>query len=181
MAVTALIILVATVGGVACLVRRGARALIGNRSWPWRLVLTIAGLGYGITSPLRGSTAGHVLIGIGTVAAASTLVNGWRGRWVRYGAQTRCSHSVEHVARFDRRHDSLQETRTELEHARALHHSLHAYVSQLDAAMVGDQPGIAAATAGEVAVIAADLRDTIDVVFAERSQLTSGDRRGHEP
>ncbi|MGH9187006.1 MAG: hypothetical protein ACRD0U_14490 [Acidimicrobiales bacterium] len=171
MEVTALVVLLAATGIVFHLTVGLHRALIGDRSWPWRLSLAPAGLGYGLTSPLRGSLIGGVLAIIGGAALISLLANVARGvSAVRRARQQPACEDPE-VSRVVGTSGRLGAPITDLERAQRLHCRLRAFVAQLDVAVELGHVGAQAAIAGEVATIAQELHDTLDLVFAERHQL----------
>lgn len=73
MTATAIIVLLAAIGLTMRIALGLHRALIGRRSWLTRLVVGVAGLGYGLADPLRGTLIGVVLAGVGAAAIGALL------------------------------------------------------------------------------------------------------------
>ena len=73
MTVTAIIVLLVAIGLGMRITLGVHRALIGRRSWLTRLAVGVAGLGYGLADPLRGSLLGLVLAGVGAAAIGALL------------------------------------------------------------------------------------------------------------
>lgn len=73
MTVTAIIVLLAAVGLGMRITLGVHRALIGRRSSLTRLVVGVAGLGYGLADALRGTLLGLVLAGLGATAIGVLL------------------------------------------------------------------------------------------------------------
>lgn len=73
MTVTATIVLLAAIGLGLRITVGLHRALIGRRSGLSRLVVGVAGLGYGLADPLRGTLIGLALAGVGAAAMGALL------------------------------------------------------------------------------------------------------------
>jgi hypothetical protein len=78
--VTAVVALLFIANTVGWLIVAGYRLLVGHHSLPWRFMVAVAGLGYGLTGPLRASRVGQGLLVIGIGAAISLVVDSWR--WI---------------------------------------------------------------------------------------------------
>jgi hypothetical protein len=74
-AVTIFITVIAAVGIARGLAMRVYRMLVANRSQPWRLIVAVSGLGYGLSAPLRGHILGTALVVVGWSAAASFVAD----------------------------------------------------------------------------------------------------------
>lgn len=167
MAVTALIIVLATAGTAAWLATALHRALIGHRSRLARLIIAVAGLGYGLQPALHGQRLGLALTAVGCVAALSLLAP-WLPRSL---PRRRTGRPPE--ARGDRRGSSAVPL-TDYEQADRHRHDLAAYGRELDEAWARGDMAAVVGLAGEIRNVARVLHDAAAVVFTERARVTHG-------
>jgi hypothetical protein len=168
MAVTALIIVLTTIGVVSRLVLAAQRALLGQRSRFWRTIVALAGVGCGLTAPARGTPIGAGLLALGLTASASLVVPVVL-RWLGSRRQRRTlPQAVSDDDQVPMRESSL----TELDAADRDRNTLAAYARELDGAWNRGDMAAVAALAAHIARVSNRLHAAADAVFGERDQLS---------